>query len=246
MNTSLIPAAVALIGLVGSLVLEASAATIVVYGASGQVGSVIVNEALSRGHDVIGVSRHPDSLTNNHSKFSAVAGDATQLASMLEVISGTDVVIISVRGIGPSNSPDDAITSLAARTFVQAAAELGDAAPHVIQISGGTTLWLNGVGGLDDPKLKPGTTSHAQHFGHWQAIETYRDSKDVRWTVMTPPPSAMSSAERTGKYRLGEDEILFNAEGNSFISTEDFALAVIDEAETAQSAGKRVTVGAPM
>jgi NADPH:quinone reductase-like Zn-dependent oxidoreductase len=84
MNTSLIPAAVALIGLVGSLVLEASAATIVVYGASGQVGSVIVNEALSRGHDVIGVSRHPDSLTNNHSKFSAVAGDATQLASMLE------------------------------------------------------------------------------------------------------------------------------------------------------------------
>ena len=53
----------------------------------------------------------------------------------------------------------------------------------------------------------------------------------------------MSSAERTGEYRLGEDEILFNAEGSSFISTEDFALAVIDEAETAQSAGKRVTVG---
>lgn len=245
-NKGLIAATVTLLGLVYLPVLEVSAATIVVYGASGRVGGLIADEALSRGHDVIGVSRNPDSLTNDHPKFSAVAGDVTQLASMLEIIAKTDVVVISVRGIGPSNSPDDAITSLAAKTFVQAATELGDAAPHVIQISGGTTLWRNGVWGLDDPRLEPGTASHGQYFGHWQAIETYRDSKDVQWTVITPPPSAMSSDERTGEYRLGGDEILFNAEGSSFISTEDFALAVIDEAETAQSAGKRVSVGPPM
>ena len=85
-SNCLITGALALIGLVVLPALEAAAETIVVYGASGRVGGVIVAEALARGHDVVGVSRNPASLTNNHDNFSAVAGDVTSLESVLDVI----------------------------------------------------------------------------------------------------------------------------------------------------------------
>ena len=241
----LIAGAAALVGFVVLPALEAAAETIVVYGASGRVGGVIVAEALARGHDVVGVSRNPANLTNNHNNFSAVAGDVTSLESMLDVVSGTDVIILALRGIGPGNTPEEATTAVAAATFIQAAGRLGDAAPHVIQIGGGISLWIDGVWGLDDPTLEEGTSRHGQYFGHYVAIEHYRASEGVKWTVMSPPPSAMAPGERTGEYRLGLEEVLFDAEGSSFLSTEDFAIAVIDEAETAQSMGKRVAVGPP-
>ncbi|MFL2545864.1 MAG: NAD(P)-dependent oxidoreductase [Candidatus Rariloculaceae bacterium] len=226
-------------------VLKATAETIVVYGASGGVGSIIVDEALMRGHDVVGVSRNPAGLTNDHPSFSAVAGDITDVDSIIDVVAGADAVVISVNGVGPDNTPESAVTSQAAKAYIEAAGRLGDAAPHVIQVGGGTTLYTDGVWGLDDPELVPGTRRHGQYFGHWQAIEAYRASENLEWTVMSGSRGALQSGERTGQYRVGGEETLFNAEGSSFISTEDFAIAVIDEAETGQSAGQRVAVGPP-
>ena len=223
----------------------ASAATVVLYGASGRVGGLIADEAIERGHRIIGVSRNPDSLTLDHANFSAVAGDVTDLDSVLDIVDGVDVVIISVGGVGPGNRPEEAVTNQAAATFIQAAGELGASAPRVIQVSGGSTLRSNGVWGLDNPELQPGTRLHGIVFGHWYALEAYRASSGVNWTVMTPPPSAMAPGERTGVYRLGGEEVLFNAEGESNITTQDFAVAVIDEVENAQAVGRRVSVGPP-
>ena len=244
-SDGLLTSALAFIGLIVLPAFEAAGDTVVVYGASGRVGDVIVAEALARGHDVVGVSRNPSGLTNDHANFSAVAGDVTNLESMLEVIEGTDVVILSLRGIGPGNTPEEATTAVAAATFIQAAGRLGDAAPHVIQVGGGISLWTNGVWGLDNPELEAGTSRHGQYFGHYVAIEHYRASEGVKWTVMSPPPSDMAPGERTGEYRLGLEDVLFDTDGSSFISTEDFAIAVIDEAQTGQSMGKRVAVGPP-
>jgi putative NADH-flavin reductase len=243
--TGILSTTLVLIGLFVLPAFQATADTVVIYGASGRVGSIILTEALSRGHDVIGVSRNPAGFKNDHPNFSVLAGDVTRLDSMLEVIKDADVVIFSLRGIGPGNTPEDATTARAAATFVQASKQLGDTAPHAIQVSGGNTLWKNGVWGLDVPDLEVGTARHGQYHGHWAAIEIYKKSTGVKWTVMTPPPGAMSQKERTGKYRLGGEDVLFNAEGESFISSEDFAVAVIDEAESGQSMGKRVAVGPP-
>ena len=232
-----------LCGVIGLTALQAGAETIVIYGASGRVGGVIAAEALDRGHQVVGVSRDPGSLNIEGDNFSAVQGDVTSLESMLAVVAGADAVVISVRGIGPGNTPEEAVTSRAAETFIQTAQALGDAAPRVIQISGGTTLRVNGVSGLDNPELREGTPQHGNAFGHWRAIEAYRASQGVQWAVMTPPPGAMLPGERTGEYRLGEEEVLFNAQGESTISVTDFAVAVIDEAEQSESLGKRAAVG---
>lgn len=225
-----------------------SAETIVVYGASGRVGAVIVEEALQRGHDVIGVSRSGSSLAIEAPNFSAVQGDVTSLESMLEIISGVDAVVITVRGLGPDNTPEQAVTSIAAETFVEAAGVLGEDAPRVIQVGGGTTLRVDGEYGFDNPEIKPGTAQHGNAFGHWRAIEAYGAADGLQWAVLTPPPGGMNPGapgERTGEYRLGGEDVLYDAAGNSAITMADYAVAVVDEVERAQSLNRRAAVGPP-
>jgi putative NADH-flavin reductase len=176
-----------------------------------------------------------------------VQGDVTDPDSIAETVANVDAVIISVGGIGSGNTPQEAVTNRAARAYIEAAGRLGAATPHVIQIGGGTTLYTDGVLGLDDPNisLEPGTRLHGLYFGHWQALEAYRASEGFDWTVMTAARGALASGERTGRYRLGGEETLFDRNGSSFVSREDFAIAVIDLAENHEVRGKRVAVGPP-
>lgn len=224
--------------------LSAIADTLVVYGATGNIGGRITSEALNREHTVIGVSRNPASLTVEHANFSAMGGDVTDLESMLAVVAGADAVIISVTGNGADNTPENAITNQAALTFIQAAGRLGEASPRVIQVGGGTTLRINGVSGLENGGGEEGTPRHGRLWGHWLALENYRASTGVRWTVVTPPPGRLpGDVERSGRYRLGEDDVLYNNQGESGISLADLAAAIIDEIENSQSIGKRITLG---
>jgi putative NADH-flavin reductase len=234
----------ALLALISLPALTAVASTIVIYGASGNLGGKIVTEALNRGHDVIGVSRNPASLDVGHSNFSAVGGDVSNLESMLEIIRGVDVVIVSVGGNGIDYTPENSAANQAALTFIQAARQLGAAAPRVIQMGGGTTLFNNGVFGLDRLDVEEGTARHGLYYGHWQALLNYRAATDVQWTVVSPPPgAALHPGERTGVFRLGEDEVIVGENGEASISEEDLAMAYINEVEDPQSIGKRITIG---
>jgi putative NADH-flavin reductase len=236
--------AAALLALISLPALTAVASTIVIYGASGNLGGKIVTEALNRGHDVIGVSRNPASLEFDHSNFSAVGGDVSNLESMLEIIRGVDVVIVSVGGNGIDYTPENSAANQAALTFIQAARQLGAAAPRVIQMGGGTTLFNNGVFGLDLLDVEEGTARHGLYYGHWQALLNYRAATDVQWTVVSPPPgAALHPGERTGVFRLGEDEVIVGENGEASISEEDLAMAYINEVEDPQSIGKRITIG---
>ena len=227
---------------------QAAADNFIVFGASGEIGGAIVEEALSRGHDVLGVSRDPARLNNDHANFSGARGDVTDVDSIVELVPGADAVIIAVAGVGADNSPDSATTFRAASAYIEAAGRLGDDAPHVIQVGGGTTLFTNGQWGLTDPELapEPGTPRHGQYFGHWQAIEAYQASEGVTWTVLSGNRGAMQPGERTGRYRLGHDETLFDSQGGTFLSTPDYAIAVIDVAENHEPIGRRAAVGPPL
>ena len=244
-HVSLIPS-LALLALTALPATTAIADKFVVFGASGEIGAAIVEEALSRGHEILGVSRDPSRLSNHHENFSGARGDVTDPDSIAELVPGADAVIISVNGVGSDNSPDSAVTYRAATAYIEAAGRLGDAAPHVIQVGGGTTLYTNGQWGLDDPALEPGSPRHGQYFGHWQAIEAYRASEGVPWTVLSGNRGALQPGERTGRYRLGGEETLFDAQGGTFLSTPDFAIAVIDVAENHEPVGRRAAVGPPL
>ena len=105
--------------------LPVAAETIVIYGASGNIGSKIVAEALNRDHDVIGVSRNPAALDIDQPNFTAVEGDVTSVDSMLGIIDGADAVIMSVRGNGSDNSAEQTVSNRASLTFIEAARRLG-------------------------------------------------------------------------------------------------------------------------
>lgn len=220
--------------------------TIVVYGASGAIGSKIVSEALDRGHSVIGVSRNPANLSVDHPNFSAVAGDVSSLESMLDVIEEADAVVISVRAAGPNNYPEETLNYRASRTFIAASRQLGEeAAPRVIHMGGGSTLYTNGVLGLDARPSQEGTPLHGLVWGHWLALQNYRATTAVKWTVISPSGQYDADGARTGQYRTGWDETLRSEDGGPAgnISHRDMAVAVIDEIENPQSLKRRMTVG---
>ena len=236
----------AVLSLLGAFAPGALADTFVVYGASGNVGSVIVEEALSRGHEVVGVSRNSDGLRNENANFSAVSGDVTDPDSIAATVQGADAVIIAVGGVGPGNTPEEAVAYLGAEAYIEAASRLGGATPHVVQVGSGTTLNTDGVRVFDTLDLEPGTFVHGLFQGHWLALQAYRQSDGFDWTVMSAAyGSIMDQGEPTGRYRLGDQETLFDRNGSSLLSREDYAIAVIDMAESHTVTGKRVAVGPP-
>ena len=224
--------------------LTALASTIVVYGATGNIGSKIVSEALNRGHEVIGVSRNPETLAVDHLGFSAVEGDVNNLESMLEIVSGVDVVIMSVRGYGPNNFPEETTNNRSSLTFIRAARQLGEAAPRVIHLGGGSTLSRDGVLLLDTREVEEGTVQHGLPWGHWLTLQNYRATTAVKWTVISPSGGYNEDGVRTGVYRQGWDEVLINEDGRpGGISHEDLAVAIVDEIESPRSIRRRMTVG---
>jgi putative NADH-flavin reductase len=176
--------------------------TIVIYGATGNIGSKIVTEALDRGHDVIGVSRHPENLIVDHPNFSAVAGDASSLESMLGIINGVDAVVISVRGYGPNNYPEETLNYRASKIFIAASRNLGETAPRVIHLGGGSTLYTKGLLGLDARPGTEGTSQHGLVWGHWLTLQNYRATTSVTWTVISPSGGYDPEGPRTGATSL--------------------------------------------
>ena len=220
---------------------DLQAGTIVVYGATGAIGSKVVTEALNRGHSVIGVSRSPENFDIDHPNFSGVAGDVSSLESMLEIVQSADAVVISVRAAGPNNYPEETLNYRAARTFIAASRELGEeSAPRVIHLGGGSTLYTNGVLGLDARPGTEGTPLHGLVWGHWLALQNYRATTAVKWTVVSPSGQYDREGPRTGNYRQGWDEALPDTNG---ISHRDMAVAIIDEIEGPKSVKRRMTVG---
>ncbi len=232
--------------LAGSIMLTSfsvSAANLVIYGASGNIGSKIVAEALSRGHKVTGVSRKPESLTITNPNFKAVKGDVTDLNSMLEIIPGADAVIMSIRGNGADNSAEEEVDNKASLTYIAAAKKLGSKAPRVLQVGNQATLYRNGVQGLKSGKYEEGTAFYGRVMAHQLVLNNYQAVPGLKWTVLSPS-GGIAAGKRTGKYRIGGDDVLTDESGKETgISQEDFAVAFIDEVEHPKAIGKRIGIG---
>ncbi len=231
---------------------------IIVYGASGNFGSVFVEEGLARGHEIVGVSRNPKKLKVQHERFSKVAGDVTDYDSVLATIANADVVIVSVRGVDESKKPENTTQVKAAENMIAASRALGSAAPRIIQVGGGATLYVG------DEQLfhmlplpirlfvRKGTKAYANMRGHHFALETYRQADDIKWTVATPAPGTTprKRGKRTGQFRLGTDYVLVERAGFSpspslgkfgKLSVADLAVAIFDEVKQAQFINMRFT-----
>ena len=193
---------------------------ILVLGAGGAVGSHLVNEALERGHEVTrGVRPHVD---------------ATDGASIAAAAAGHDVVVSAVI----SRSEPETVVHVAHALL----AGLEQAGVSRLVVVGGAGTLETPEGGrvmdLEDfnPDYRAEAMAHLDALHGLQAAET-----PVVWSVVTPPRQFDESG-RTASYRIGHNELLLDAGGKSRISLEDFAAAVLDEAETQQHARRRFRV----
>ena len=217
---------------------------IVVYGASGEVGSHVVQEALERGHRVTAVSRNPAQIAMRHENLSVVKGDLLDKASVTEVVSGQDVVILSVRGvIGNSGRPESALQFIAAEMLVDVLFRQGERAPRIIHVGGSGSLEVEpGVLFAEKlPKILLPKNLEIEILGQILALEFYRKVDDVRWTYVTPPKN-FTDGPRTGEYRTGGERALEDDRGRTRLSRADFAVALIDEAEQPRNVRQQFSV----
>jgi len=208
---------------------------IVVYGGTGNIGQRIVHEALARGHTVTVVVRDPSAMAGQLPRLNVLKGDVLDSAEVARTISGSDVVVSAVAFRGPA--PDFAAYTRAAESLVTALRHLGPPAPYLIVVGGG--------GSLQQPpgvhiEIPPAWREEVK--GQNDSLAYYRTISDVRWTYFSPP-FQITPGTRTGKFRLGNDQLITDANGNSRISMEDYAVAVIDEAEQPAHVRKRFTIG---
>lgn len=228
-----------------------------VIGATGTIGSRIVSEALSRGHHVTAFSRDASQTQDSRENITWKSLDVTDPEGIAAVLPGLDVLI---SGFGPGNTardPADAVARAIAdpKAYVRAAAALLaalDSHPGVrlIVIGGAASLEVRpglvftDSGELIDQALDqfglPREYAAAMR-GHGDALNVFRTSNRL-WTYFSPAIDIVPG-ERTGRFRIGGDQPVMDADGRSRISAEDAAVAVIDEAELPRFVQRRFTIG---
>jgi putative NADH-flavin reductase len=223
---------------------ESDGLKILVYGASGKVGSHVVDEALNRGHIVTAVSRDPSRITQINDNLSVVQGDILDPESVISLAVDQDVIIISVRGIvGKSKDPNDTIQRIAPERVVNVLRDIGGGAPRLIHVGGAGSLEVEpGVLYADKlPKMFLPKSLELEIAGQVLALEFMRTVTDVGWSYATPAKN-FTNGKRTGTFRIGDDQSLEDSRGRSRISRADFAVALIDEAENAEHVQQRFSV----
>jgi len=201
-------------------------ARIALIGASGNIGSRVLAEALSRGHTVIGIVRHPEKLTPQ-ANFQIVPGDIANPGELAKQLRGAEVVVASVRWTDN------------AQQLLQAVRESG--VTRLLAVVGaGSLLASPGVRVLDTPEFpaawRPGAEAAAR------ALDTLRTESAIDWVAVSPSWN-IAPGQRTAKFRVGADQLLREAGGESRISREDFAVAIVDEIERPAHHRERITVG---
>lgn len=212
---------------------------IAVFGAAGNIGSRIVAEAASRGHQVTAVAHDPSRITDRPAGLRVVEGGVFDADTVSDVLKDQDAVVLALGGAGASGDPD--LYVRAGRTLVDALRALGDAAPRLLVVGGAGSLEAApGVRVMDSPGFPEVAKPEAGAAG--RALDFYRTVTDVQWTFLSPA-KVIAPGDRTGTYRTGTEQPVEDANGESRISTEDYAVAMIDEIENPRFAGRRFTVG---
>ncbi|HWZ04848.1 MAG TPA: NAD(P)-dependent oxidoreductase [Mucilaginibacter sp.] len=209
---------------------------IAIFGASGRIGSRIVNEALNRGHAVTAIARHPENYTLEKPHLKVTRGDLFNTQDVETAVFDHDAVVCAynfTHGAQPSTITE--ITTPLLNGLKQAGVK------RLLIVGGAGSLEVSpGVQLVDTPDFPPAYKAAA--LAHREALKIYRQEKDIQWTYLSPAAEIVPG-ERTGKFRIGIDQLLTGADGHSWISMEDYAIAVIDELETPMHVRERFTVG---
>lgn len=202
---------------------------VAVIGASGKIGSKIVAELLSRGHQVTGIARHPEKIRSATGMVTA-KGDFTDPAGIVPILRGHDAII-------------GATTFLPGQMEKLIEAARGSGVKRLLMVGGAASLQSEEGGPkiFDTlPELPPPVLDQIREG--MRTLDLLRGVDDLQWTFLSPAVM-IGPGERTGKFRLGKDVAVKDAKGNSSISYDDFAVAMVDELELNRNLKSRFTLG---
>ena len=212
---------------------------IVIIGASGYVGSALLSEALNRGYRVKAVVRHPENLNIEDDNLEIVKGDVTNSVEVARLAVGMDAVI-SAYNPGWKDPDIYEHTLQGYKAIIEGVRKSG--VKRLLVVGGAGRLYVRpGVRLLDSGEvpehLLPGIKGLAAVYANYLLPE-----KELDWVFLSPSASLVPG-QRTGIFRIGKDELLTDAKGESHISTEDFAVAMLNELEHPGHHREGFTVG---
>lgn len=201
---------------------------LLVFGANGRQGSRVVTEALERGHEVTAVVHDAARADAVDTRAQVAVADARDAAAVAAVAGGHDAAINATRGEYVEIA-QGLLTGLS-QAGVKRLVTVGGA---------GSLLVENGERLVDQPYFPD--VAKAEALAAAEGLDAYRAAEtDVDWTFASPA-ALLDPGERTGSYRTGGDQLLTDDEGNSRISMEDFAIALVDEVEQGRHLKQRFT-----
>ena len=200
---------------------------IAIIGATGNVGTRLLNEALRRHHAVTAIARDPSKL-QSRTGMSATVGDVTKPDQLLPLLKGHDAIVSALRFQG---SDPQQLIDLVRHSGVKRFLVVGGAAS--LEVAPGQLL-------LNSPHFPPAYKAEASAAKAF--LDALRAVNDLDWTVLSPS-AFFGPGERTGKFRFSANSLLTAADGKSSISYEDYALAMFDEIEKPRHIRGRFTVG---
>jgi putative NADH-flavin reductase len=212
---------------------------IVIIGASGFVGSALLEEALNRGHQVVALVRNPEKISLKHQNLILRKGDVSIIETVIETCKGADAVISAYN---PGwNNPRIYEETLGNYPIILEGTKQSGVKRLLITGGAGSLFVSPGVRLMDTGVIPeafmPGVRSLAIFL-----LENLSGEKEIDW-VFFSPAGTLTPGARTGKYRLGKDELIVNEKGESNISVEDYAKAMIDEFEQPAHHRERFTIG---
>lgn len=200
---------------------------IAVIGASGNAGSRITAELAGRGHQVTAIVRHPERVAA-HANVTATKGDLMDQSGLARLVTGHDVAISSVHFLA-----SDPVKLIAAARESKVGRYLVVGGAGSLEVSPGVRL-------VTTPSFPVAYKAEAEAGAAF--LDLLRAEPELNWTFLSPS-ALFVAGERTGKFRLGTEQLLTAADGKSWISLEDFAVALADEIERPAYIRRRFTVG---
>lgn len=214
-------------------------ANVLLIGATGFVGSAVLNELVSRGHKVTTVVRNIEKLAKSD-LVNAVKEDVANVDAIAKLAEGKDA-IISAYNPGWTN-PDIATLITENYPKILEAAKKSGVERLLIVGGAGTLFCAPGLRVVDSGAIPEEIMGGVRPLGDFY-LNTLMNENVIDWVFFSPAGVFDQEGKKTGNYRLGKDDLIVDAEGNSHISVQDYADAMVNELEKPAHHKERFTIG---